>query len=64
MNKMHSLEYEEELHERRMKMINYMNTDLNAQKFEKAPADVNTVSLYPNNENPHMRTSWEYQIAF
>jgi hypothetical protein len=30
-------------------MINYMNTDLNAQKFEKSPADVNTVSLYPNN---------------
>lgn len=49
MNKMHSLEYEMELNERRMKMINYMNCDLNSQKFEKTPADVNTVSLYPNN---------------
>lgn len=47
-----------------MKMINYMNKDFNAQKFEKSPSDVNTVNLYPNSENPHMRTSWEYQIAF
>lgn len=35
-----------------------MNKNLNEQKFEKSPADVNTVSLYPNSENPHMRTSW------
>lgn len=64
MNKMHSQEYENELNERRAKLIHYINKDLNAQKFEKAVSDVKTINLYPNSDNPHMRTSWEYQIAF
>lgn len=42
----------------------YINKDLNSQKFDKAPGEVTTVSLYPNSENPHMRTGWEYQIAY
>lgn len=64
MNKMHSLEYETELSDRKEKLLYYINKDLNAQKFDKSPAEISTVSLYPNSENPHMRTAWEYQIAF
>ena len=43
-------------------MINY--TISLTDKFDKTPAEANTVSLNFKSENPHMRTNWEYQIAF
>ena len=52
------------MNERRNQHLEYINKDLNKNHFEKNPGEVNTVHLYANSDNPHMRTAWEYQIAF
>lgn len=64
MNKIHSPEMERELNEKRAAHLEYVNKDLNKTQFDKSPGEVSTVHLYPNSDNPHMRTAWEYQIAF
>ena len=57
MNKIHSAEYDEELEKKKMKMISYV-TALTKEKYDKTPAQANTVSLYFKSDMAHMRTNW------
>ena len=57
MNKIHSMEFDDEQEKKKLSMINYVST-LSKEKFEKTPAQANTVSLNFKNDLGHMRTNW------
>ena len=51
------MEFDDEQEKKKLSMINYVST-LSKEKFEKTPAQANTVSLNFKNDLGHMRTNW------